>query len=325
MKTLVSVIVPVYNTSFFLEECLFSLENQSFEDYEVLIIDDGSTDNSSEICKKFIIGKEKFRYFKKQNGGLSSARNFGIKKASGNWLMFVDSDDIVSSDFLLSMYESIKHENCMLGVCKYQKFTNKILLANEKYNLRKITKNDYLLQMFDTNFMVACNKIYHKSLFENIEYPEGFIHEDFATTYKLVDMVDNIAILNQTLYFYRNNPNSITLSKIKNNKLDLLKIYKMQIEYFGKKKTINPYKLLYKKCSNQFFACFGTLLSYKKENYSDFKNFKEKISSFYKENFDFIKILPLSFVNRIIFIFSFKRVSLIKFISVSKRKLHHGA
>lgn len=321
---MVSVIVPIYNVEKYLLECLDSLNNQSFTDYEVLLIDDGSTDSSSEIAKNYAQNNKKFKYFYKNNGGLSSARNYGIEIANGEWLMFVDSDDVVSNDFISLLYNSVNSSGCKIGVCKFKKFSNKIEFDDNDAKQSIINKEKYLLQMFDSNFMVSCNKIYHKSLFENIKYPFGLIHEDFATTYKLVDLAENIVILNKTLYFYRYNENSITLSKIKNNKIDLLTAYKEQIEYFQKKKEITPYKQIYKKCSNDYFKCFGTLLSYKKARYENFDSFRTTVSQLYKVNVEFIRNLPLSFANKIIFIFSFRNIGLLRFFALIKRKIRYG-
>lgn len=321
---MVSVIVPIYNVEKYLEDCLLSLKNQNFDDYEVLLIDDGSSDNSSQIAKKFAEDNKRFFYFKKENEGLSSARNYGIDRANGEWLMFVDSDDMVSSDYIKVLYNLVISHKCLLGVCKFSRFRDIIPPSiDENKSVDVCSSNFYLKEMFSSNFMVACNKIYHKSLFTSIRYPYKKIHEDFATTYKIIDLVDNLVITSKSLYFYRINECSITKSKIKVNKIDLLEICKEQIIYFKQKsvENKNAYHRILKKVSNNFFVCFGTLVSYSQDNYENYSEFYAEIQKFYSENYKFLKTLPLSFANKIILLFSFKKIEILKFFAIIKRKI----
>lgn len=316
---MVSVIVPIYNVEKYLFECLESLNKQTFDDYEVLLIDDGSTDSSSDIAKKYCKNNSKFQYFRKDNGGLSSARNFGIDKAKGEWLMFVDSDDIVDSYFIEKLHNLVISSNTQIGVCSFKKFQDKEEISAAKQGETKVySKEEYFNYFFDSAFMAACNKIYKKSLFNDIRYPEKRIHEDFATTYKLIDKVSYISVINEELYNYRFNNNSITLSKIKHNKIDLLEVYKSIILFYKDKKE-NYQIVLVKKTSNQFFSCFGTLLTYKKDRYENYKDFKCQVSESYKNNYKLIGQLPLSVVNKIIYLLSFKRLFLLIFVSRIKR------
>lgn len=115
----VSVIVPIYNSEDYLEACLDSLVAQSFPDLEIILIDDGSRDASREICMEYCARFPAFRYFRKENGGLSDARNFGIAKAKGRWLAFVDSDDYVERDFIRMLYIAAAKEGVSLACCGY--------------------------------------------------------------------------------------------------------------------------------------------------------------------------------------------------------------
>ncbi len=120
----VSIVVPVYNTSKYVVRCLRSIELQSLEDYEVLIINDGSTDNSEEVCLQFIAGKARFRLINKQNGGLTSARLCGWKMAKGKYIVFVDSDDFIEADYCKDLYNACETTDSKLAICSYQVVTD---------------------------------------------------------------------------------------------------------------------------------------------------------------------------------------------------------
>ena len=186
-QPLISVIVPVYNVEKYLPACIESINAQTYKNIEVLLIDDGSTDSSGQICDKVAKGNTCFKVFHKQNGGLSDARNFGIEKASGKWLTFVDSDDYISKDcieYLLNLaittdskiaagahttfYES--------GNRFYKGFEeNSVKVLSEKEALNHILLDDYL-------DLSAWAKLYAVELFEDIRFPKTVSFEDTATT-----------------------------------------------------------------------------------------------------------------------------------------------
>ena len=124
MKPLISVIVPVFNVAEFLDDCIKSLLNQSYENFEILLIDDGSGDKSLEICQNFAKKEPKIRVFSKQNGGQGSARHLGLDNAKGEFICFVDSDDILASGFLDKTFEILKQNNVKMAMCAYAPFVD---------------------------------------------------------------------------------------------------------------------------------------------------------------------------------------------------------
>lgn len=122
MKDFISVIVPVYNVEPFISSCLDSLSKQIYQNFEVLMINDGSTDNSGVICREYADSDSRFHYFEKENGGLSDARNFGIEKSKGDYITFVDSDDWVTEEYLLILMETLKEQHSEIVVSTYSTY-----------------------------------------------------------------------------------------------------------------------------------------------------------------------------------------------------------
>ncbi len=200
----VSVIVPIYNSEDYLETCLHSLAVQSFPDFEVILTDDGSRDAGREICMEYCARFPAFRYFRKENGGLSDARNFGITKAKGRWLAFVDSDDYVERNFIRMLYTAAAKEGVSLVCCGYYE---------ERENGRKkigypvsgrIEGREFFESILSGeeigNFI--CNKLFAAELFEGIEFPRGKRYEDMRTLYKLADRCKGMAVVREPLYHY---------------------------------------------------------------------------------------------------------------------------
>lgn len=123
---LISVIIPVYNAEKYLEQCLNSIKNQTYKNFEVIIVNDGSKDNTDSICKKFAQSDSRFRYFSKENGGVSSARNFGLDNANGHYITFIDGDDWVEHNHLEILIKSITENNSDIAICSYKEFDNNI-------------------------------------------------------------------------------------------------------------------------------------------------------------------------------------------------------
>lgn len=222
----ISVIVPVYNVENYLEKCLNSLVNQTLEEIEILVINDGSTDNSQKIIdefqKKF---PQKIKAFSKENGGLSDARNFGIERASGNFLAFVDSDDYVSENMFLEMYDLAIKNEAELVICNLQKVdehgnvTQKLTQIpnlSEKINLEKN------FSVFSDISYFACNKIFKKELFEGKRFPKGMHFEDIELIPQLLLRCKTLAKTNTYHYHYLERSNSISKSHTERG-LDILR------------------------------------------------------------------------------------------------------
>lgn len=251
----VSIIVPVYNVEEYLERCINSILKQTLKDIEIILVNDGSTDRSREICKEYLKKDKRIMLINKKNGGLSSARNEGIKKASGEYIAFVDSDDIICENMMEILYYACIEMNCTIAQCQYKRFNEDEEVNTEKFvvnpDIEIISNINVLKNLYNENYIntiVAWNKLYKKEIFKDIRYPEGKLHEDEYLTYKILYNSNKIAIINEQLYFYRSNPTSITKSKYKIERLDSIEALEERYNFFLQRnldeladKTLNKY------------------------------------------------------------------------------------
>lgn len=210
---LITVIVPVYNVEKTLERCVNSIIAQSYTTLEIILVNDGSTDHSGEICDSYKRLDKRIQVIHKRNGGLSSARNTGIDHASGTYMCFIDSDDWIHIDYVKTLYDlSIKY-NADISSCECD------MVSSEIVSLKKCTKEEALLSKSDfwklclTNHSVsvyAWNKLYRKELFVHIRYPEGQLYEDIVPMFELVKEASIFAVTHQKLYYYFDNFDSIS-------------------------------------------------------------------------------------------------------------------
>ncbi len=218
MPPLVSVIVPVYKVEDVLPRCLDSLCRQSLYNIEILLIDDASPDQCGAICDAYEEKDSRFRVVRHlQNRGLSAARNIGIRLAKAEYIMFVDSDDWVHEDFCRLPYEYAVRYQVDLVLFHYQRIykNGSFKFAQEK-EISKTgikTQIEALDLLFAAVGCAAWNKLYKKTLFDTVSYPEGYLYEDIGTTYRTVLLADSIYYLNETLYFKCYHDGSITTLK----------------------------------------------------------------------------------------------------------------
>ena len=208
----ISVIVPAYNIEKYLAPCLDSILAQDFENFEIVIVDDGSTDQTSKIADEYQKKFDQISVVHKKNAGLSAARNTGIKKAKGNYLAFIDGDDLIAKSFLSALYGALENTSSDLAVCEIIEFLNQI--PDEKAVSRPEVKKKEaavitLLVGQENRDIIVCNKLFKKELFENIKFPIGELHEDNLTTYKLFAEATSVAYIKDKLYYYRKRPGSI--------------------------------------------------------------------------------------------------------------------
>lgn len=237
-----SIIVPVYNVEDYVEKCLESIYNQSYQNYEVIIVDDGSPDNSAKIIKKFIKGKTNFKYYKKENGGLSDARNYGLQYCTGDYLLFIDSDDYISDDLLLELNKEIEKNN--LDIIKYNlKFIYKngntrIMKKDHFYNNHP---NEALAKLLEDELFEPAWLYCYKTKFwfkYNFKYTKGRYHEDFGLTPLILQEAETISSIDYVGYNYIIREGSIMNS---NNPEKNLQKFNDCFNYFkeNKSKIIN--------------------------------------------------------------------------------------
>lgn len=219
----VSVIVPVYNTSKYLEKCIDSLINQTLKEIEIIVINDGSTDTSDTIMQKYLSNK-KIKYFKRTNHGIGETRNFGIEKASGEYLTFVDSDDYVDTNTYLDAYNYVKKNNLDLLIWNYYQVyedKNNIQKIDIPYdNITNMKKDSTLL--FNINY-APWNKLFKKEIFNKYKFPKCK-YEDFAILPYILCEANNIGKLNNYYNYYliRGKSETTTVDKKIFDILDIL-------------------------------------------------------------------------------------------------------
>ena len=208
----VSVIVPVYNTSKYLEQCLESLRTQTLDNIEIILIDDGSADNSGQICDNYASLDQRIRVIRKKNEGLSAARNDGLEMAKAPYVMFVDSDDWVEPRFCESPFWIAKNSGAELVAFKriwHDGNGERRQASFEKEG--PAAKKEILTDWWYVTGVIVWNKLYDKKLFEEIRFPVGRLSEDTAVTHHLIQKANEVYLLNEYLYHHRiNSPGSIT-------------------------------------------------------------------------------------------------------------------
>ena len=259
MKPVISIIIPVYNVKDFVGKCLGSVARQKYENLDIVIVDDGSTDGSGEICDEFAVIDKRVRVFHKKNGGLSDARNFGIKEAKGEIIAFVDSDDFVSEDFVSAMYGEMMKSDADIVVCGYNLMKPKREVMNGEEAVVK------LLTQQENIDVVAWNKLYKKSLFvdNDIWFPKGKKHEDTLTTYKVLSKAGKVAYLDEALYCYVERGGSIMKTGGIEERLEMRELAaKEAVEYFKDNKDLEQaakIALLLAKYAYMDFAISGKI------------------------------------------------------------------
>ena len=241
-KNLISIIVPIYNVEKYLDKCINSIVHQTYKNIEIILVDDESPDNCPLICDEWAKKDKRIVVLHKKNGGLSDARNEGIKKAKGDYLCFVDSDDFIEEKYLEKLLESLIKHKTDVSQCgiNYVDNNNKNIktIGYDKDIL--ITGRNAIIESLNEHFIeneVVWNKLYKKDIFNEIKFPNGKVHEDEYTTYKILYNEKNISIIKDALYNYRQSDNSIMRSNYSIKKYqDLDDAYNEKILYFKEKK-----------------------------------------------------------------------------------------
>lgn len=231
----ISVIIPVYNVEKYLKRCLDSVVNQTYKNLEIILIDDGSTDKSGNICDEYAAKDKRIIVIHKENGGLSDARNKGLDICTGDYISFIDSDDWIENGFYEYVVNNVK-DNDLLIFDYYitnGKFSKWIKYKNTEVEL---SKEKCLIELAKTKLQsYACNKIYKLYLFDNIIFPEGRNYEDQAIMHLIVDKSTNIRYYNKAFYNYFQNPKGITHTVNYKNYRDFLYVNILRGRFLKKK------------------------------------------------------------------------------------------
>ncbi|MEF9919528.1 MAG: glycosyltransferase [Erysipelotrichaceae bacterium] len=207
MTKKVSIIVPVYNVEQYLERCIKSITNQTYKNIEIILVNDGSTDSSLQICKTYE-SDSRFIIVDKQNGGLSDARNAGLKVASGDYVAFIDSDDFIRDEMIKTMLESAEKKNADICACDmvYLYDSGHLVYASGgDFTSGSVNNNPSLIRINNS----ACNKLFKKEMFDDIQFPVGVYYEDLATIPILLYKAKCVTKVNEAYYVYYQRSGSI--------------------------------------------------------------------------------------------------------------------
>lgn len=277
----VSVIVPVYNMESYLEKCMDSLVNQTLDDIEIIVVNDGSVDNSLKILNKYKKKyPEKVQVINQENSGISVARNNGLKKATGKYVGFVDSDDFIDLNMFKHLYDKCKKINADIVVCNYKKYYS----DTDSYESVDVVRNIHCSSLFEEPSLINSiyyapwNKLYKRSLFDGIKFPVNKKYEDINAILKVFLKAKKIGKLDEYLYLYRINNSGETLT-INKKISDIVYILKDLVDWC---KKLNEYHLIEsemeKLCVNSLF--YYLILSYQINDKNYILDFRKNIIVF---------------------------------------------
>lgn len=237
MNPILSIIVPVYNVEIYLERCIKSILNQSFKEFELILINDGSTDKSRDICDKYSKLDTRIIVVHQKNLGVSAARNTGLDIARGKYIGFVDADDFIHYSMYKIMIDVIKNTSSDMVVCDYIKVDETYKESEkeiEKVDVESFDKNEVLNKLFIKGAfeVMPWNKVYKKSLFCNLRYKVGRVNEDEFLIHEIVYKCKKISIIDSKIYYYMKRSGSIMNSKFEIRKFDRLYALSERINFF---------------------------------------------------------------------------------------------
>ena len=273
-----SIVIPVYNTSKYLPKCLDSLTKQTLDKIEFIFVDDGSTDNSTEIITKYMEKDKRIKLLKKENGGAATARNYGIKKATGEYIAFADSDDYVDKDMYKIMYDRAKKDDLDIVLCNYYLVygdkevinENKITTLEEK----DISSNEYILITPS-----PCNKIVKKSYLDKSKFyfPEGMMYEDLASIPLLGLYNPKVVYINKCLYYYVQSDNSVMRTSLYKTKYEDLS---NAIKHLYSNMKDSNYKEELEYLLTYHFLYLGSLNFYKYKKYDNINKIADEMKEY---------------------------------------------
>lgn len=220
MNPLISVIIPIFNVEDYLSHCITSVQNQTYSNLEIILVDDGSTDSCPSLCDNFAQNDARIKVIHKANGGLSSARNAGLDVMAGDLVAFVDSDDYVHPEYIHRLYKILSDSGSGVAICNFRKiYSNKDSFKYPAITCGEYKTIDYkkaLEEYVGFNsvlYVLTWNKLYKSQVFNELRFPEGKISEDFYVSFKALHLGGTVAITSDQLYYYYLRKGSIIHSK----------------------------------------------------------------------------------------------------------------
>jgi glycosyltransferase involved in cell wall biosynthesis len=247
-EQMISIIVPVYDVQNYVYRCLDSISKQTYTDWECIIVNDGSTDDSGKICSDFCETETRMTYIKQKNEGLSEARNTGLRYAKGDYICFVDSDDWLEPDFLEEMYLAVQKDNADISICGYYRSSDHKSEPVPVEVLENTLNNQEVTHYISANILqsFAWNKMYSAKLFENRFFRKGVYFEDVLMMNDMMPEIDKASIVNKPLYHYYMREDSIIHVRNAKREEDYFNAFmeRYQLEYIDSKDKQEILKLL---------------------------------------------------------------------------------
>lgn len=268
-KPLISVVVPVYNTRKYIKRCYKSIEGQTYKNIEIIFVNDGSTDDSLEICERLKKDNGNIVIVNKTNGGLASARNAGIRVANGEYISFVDSDDWIAKDtyeYMISCFK--KYDVDLVDIKILQTFSDDPLIQKDDEHIDILTGKDILYHYLYRGLnekkgapYSSCRKLYKKTFFEDksLFFEEGIVNEDICFNYRFLEKCNKVLVSNQIKYFYFQHNISITSGSVKKRDLDLLKVSNDLVNLTKKTKEEKIIELAQMKLARSYFSLLARI------------------------------------------------------------------
>ena len=235
MNELVSIIVPIYNVKDYLSKCIDSIINQTYKNIEVLLVDDGSTDGCAELLEDYPLD-ERFKIFHKNNGGLSDARNYGLDRATGEYIFFLDSDDYIEFDAIEICLKKMIDSDSDIVECRVKHISESDEFVHVRPDVGEYDNDEAIKGILDYRFrIVAWNKLYRANLWNGIRFPKGKINEDEIIIPYIVEKCNRYTAISNPLYNYIQRTGSIMNSSFNEKKIEIIGAYEDRLKYFSKK------------------------------------------------------------------------------------------
>lgn len=273
---IISIIVPIYNVEEYLEECLESIRNQTYTNIEVILVNDGSTDGSKEICERFCQQDNRFKLVTQENQGASVARNRGVRESIGEYIMFVDSDDVVKDNIVEVLLSYMKADvdivECKSTRCKEELFENKTVnIIFEGESTEAVIKSVEYKEVKYCPF----TKLYRRELVEKVPFLEGVIYEDVYTGINYLKNIRKMIVVDLNGYYYRVRPNSVMTTSFNEKNLDIFTVGKRLIESFDDNEYLLPYI--------GYFMFYLGISHYEKDRINKKSPYVDKYENFIRE------------------------------------------
>lgn len=243
-KPNISVVIPMYNAGRYVEKCLESIINQTYQDIEVIIVNDGSTDNSKEICEKYVQKDNRITLINTENRGAGSARNTGLEKAQGEYISFIDSDDYICNDYFERLYNMLQLSKADIAIGRYQRISeHETMQFVNSGEIKERTSREELLELYGEdedryiNAVLVTNKLFRRSLFgDDIRYPIRRLIDDEFIIYKLIDKSNKIVYTDDVMYAYVQSDSSVMRTNFKEQRVyDTIDVYDEVYSFFKEK------------------------------------------------------------------------------------------